>query len=113
MCTAQWKNGSSSKPREGRKGGAPKGNQNANGNKGGGRKTSYKPAYAECAKTLCAVGGYTDKNLAEAFDVSEMTINRWLKHVEFQLAVKAGKSSMIWSSALWSGGSPAISSTRR
>ena len=93
MSTARWKNGSSSKPSERSKGGAPKGNQNAKGNKGGGRKTSYKRAYAECAKTLCAVRGYTDKNLAEAFGVSEMTINRWKhKHVEFVLAVKAGKS---------------------
>jgi hypothetical protein len=72
---------------------APKGNQNAKGNKGGGRRTSYKPAYAKCAQTLCAVGGFTDKKLAQAFGVSEMTINRWkLKHVEFVLAIKAGKS---------------------
>jgi hypothetical protein len=86
-------NGSSSKPSQRRKGGAPKGNRNAKGNKGGGRKTSYRPAYAECAKKLCAVRGYTDKKLAEFFGVSEMTINRWkLKHVEFLLAMKAGKS---------------------
>jgi hypothetical protein len=89
----KWENGSNSKPSERRKGGAPKGNQNAKGNKGGGRNTSYKPEYAHQAQRLCAVAGFTDKKLAEFFGVSEMTINRWkLKHVEFLLAMKAGKS---------------------
>src|SRR5262249_55772104 len=47
----------------------------------------------ELAQRLCAVAGFTDKKLAEFFGVSEMTINRWkLKHVEFALAMKAGKS---------------------
>ena len=72
---------------------APKENQNAKGNKGGGRKSSYKPEYAEQAQKLCAIAGFTDQKLAEFFEVSEMTINRWkLAHVEFALALKAGKS---------------------
>jgi putative SOS response-associated peptidase YedK len=45
---------------------APKGNQNAKGNKGGGRKTSYKPEYAEQAQKLCAIAGFTDQMLAES-----------------------------------------------
>ena len=72
---------------------APKGNKNAKGNKGGGTKSSYRPEYAEQAQKLCAIAGFTDQKLAEFFEVSEMTINRWkLAHVEFALALKAGKS---------------------
>ena len=48
---------------------APKGNQNAKGNKGGGRKTSYKPEYAEQAQKLCAIAGFTDQMLGVASHV--------------------------------------------
>ena len=70
---------------------APKGNQHAKGNKGGGRKTSYKPEYAEQAHKLCQMG-FTDKQLAEFFSVTERTIGRWkLEHEEFLSALKVGK----------------------
>ena len=69
----------------------PKGNKNAAGNKGGGRKPKYKKEYAEWAEKLCKLGA-TDKDLANAFGVSEMAINRWKKiYIEFQLALKDGK----------------------
>jgi hypothetical protein len=64
---------------------------NAIGNKGGGRKTAYKPEYANIAKRLALLGA-TDKDIAEAFDVCETTINAWKsKHIEFSEARKEGK----------------------
>jgi hypothetical protein len=72
--------------------GAPKGNKNAKGNKGGGRPSLYKPEYAEEARKLCAVMHATDLMLAEWFGVSERTINEWkMRHVEFFAALRAGK----------------------
>lgn len=71
---------------------APKGNKHATGNKGGGRKTSYKPEYVKIAAQLCLLGA-TDKNIADALGVCETTINKWKnKHVEFSEALKEGKS---------------------
>lgn len=57
-----------------------------------GRPTSYKPKYAEVAGRLCKEKGYTDKNLAVHFNVSETTINNW-KHdfLEFLESIKKGK----------------------
>lgn len=70
---------------------APKGNKNALGNKGGGRKTSYKPENAQVAYTMCLLGA-TDAEIAEALGVSETTINAWKnKHVKFCEALKKGK----------------------
>lgn len=70
---------------------APKGNQYAVGNEGGGRPTEYKKEYCEQATKLCKLGA-TDKDLADFFEVSEQTINAWkLKHEDFTLALKAGK----------------------
>jgi hypothetical protein len=70
---------------------APKGNKNAVGNKGGGRRSQYKPEYAGWAEKLAKLGA-TDADLAEAFDVTEATINAWKKaHVEFALSLKSGK----------------------
>lgn len=71
---------------------APKGNQNAVGNKGGGRPSSYKPEYADMARKIALLGA-TDAELAEIFDVCETTINKWkLDHIEFCEALKKGKA---------------------
>lgn len=71
---------------------APKGNQNAKGNKGGGRPTKYKPEYAKMAKKI-ALLGVTDEQLAAIFEVSEETINAWKRaHVEFSTALREGKA---------------------
>lgn len=69
---------------------AKKGNKYAKGNKGG-RKTRYRPEYAEQARKLCLLG-YTDKQLADFFQVTEQTINNWKKrHKVFFESLKAGK----------------------
>ena len=75
--------------------GAPKGNRNAVGNRGGtGRPPIYNPAYhPNAAKNLCLLfRDVTDAKLASFFDVSEETINDWKrKYVEFTCALKEGK----------------------
>jgi len=86
------KNKNKPAPRANRKGGAPKGNKNAVGNKGGGQESPYKPEFAEEAYILCAEQGATDLILGEHFGVAEATIRKWrLKHVEFRAAIRAGK----------------------
>lgn len=71
---------------------APKGNQYAKGNKGGGAKSTYDPKYAAIAEKACLIG-YTDKELADLFKVSEATINNWkLEHEEFASALKIAKA---------------------
>jgi hypothetical protein len=71
---------------------APKGNNFAAGNKGGGRKTNYKPEYAKIAAKMCHLGA-TDADLAEAFGVSVATIGNWKgQHEEFSSALKADKA---------------------
>ena len=70
---------------------APKGNQYATGNKGGGRKSTYRPEYADQAERLCQMG-FTDQMLGDFFGVNESTINRWkLEHEEFLQALRVGK----------------------
>jgi transcriptional regulator with XRE-family HTH domain len=70
---------------------APKGNQNAKGNRGG-RPTLYKPAYAAQAAKACQAG-FTDQELADLFGVAVSTISAWkAEHVEFSEALKAGKA---------------------
>lgn len=70
---------------------APKGNDYAIGNQGGGRPSMYKEDYADQAYKLCLLG-HTDEELAKFFEVSETTINNWKKeHKEFYLALKKGK----------------------
>lgn len=70
---------------------APKGNQNAVGNRGGGRPSLYKPEYAEMARKIALLGA-TDAELAEVFGVGETTLNEWKNiHVEFSEALKKGK----------------------
>jgi len=71
--------------------GAPKGNNYAKGNKGGGRKSTYKKEYAELAYNYCLLGA-TDEQLAEFLGVGEATIQKWKKaHEEFHSALKKGK----------------------
>ena len=71
---------------------APKGNRYAKGNKGG-RPSKYKSEYAETAQKLCAMGGFTDLQLAKWFEVNVDTIYQWkLKHPEFADALKVGKA---------------------
>ena len=70
---------------------APKGNQYAIGNPGGGRPTKFKEEYIELAYNYALLGAI-DKDLARMFDVSETTINAWKKeHEEFSEALKKGK----------------------
>ena len=70
---------------------ALKGNKNAKGNKGGGRKAIYNKRFAKLARKLYEFG-LTDKEIAVEFDVSERTINTWKKqHHEFLAALKKSK----------------------
>lgn len=56
-----------------------------------GRPTAYKQEYDEQAYRYCLLGA-TDKFLADAFDVSEQTINTWKqKHPTFLESLKKGK----------------------
>jgi hypothetical protein len=71
---------------------APRGNKNATGNKGGGRKPDYRKKFAIAAYKLTMLGA-TDTDLADFFEVSESTINSWKKkYVEFSAALKKGKA---------------------
>lgn len=70
---------------------AKEGNKYALGNSGG-APTKYKKDFARQAYKLCLLG-FTDKALADYFDVDEQTVNNWKgKHKEFFGSVKAGKA---------------------
>lgn len=57
----------------------------------GGRPPKYRAEYAEQAAKLCALGA-TDADLADFFDVSIRTIERWrVEHPKFCRAVKLAK----------------------
>ena len=57
----------------------------------GGQPTKYKPEYAKKTEELCREKGYTDKNLAAHFKVSETTINNWKRrYLEFFESIKKG-----------------------
>ena len=57
-----------------------------------GRPSNYKPEYADQAAKLCRLGAI-DRDLADFFDVSEVTINAWKKaHPVFLKSIKDGKS---------------------
>jgi hypothetical protein len=59
----------------------------------GGRPTDYKAEFAAQAAKLCELGA-TDADLAEFFDVSERTINRWqVRFPEFCRSLKVGKET--------------------
>lgn len=56
-----------------------------------GRPSSYKPEYVAIAAKLCRLGA-TDDDLAEAFGVSDTTIDNWKNaHPEFLGSLKAAK----------------------
>jgi hypothetical protein len=56
-----------------------------------GRPTDYKPEFSEQAEKLCKLGA-TDKDLADFFEVSIRTIERWrVQHEDFCRAGKSGK----------------------
>ena len=56
-----------------------------------GRPSKYMPEFAEQAKKLCALGA-TDKEIADFFEVSESSLNRWkVANPEFREALKTGK----------------------
>ena len=56
-----------------------------------GRPTRYQDDYAEQAYRLCLMGA-TDQQLADAFGVSEQTINTWKKkHPDFLESLNKGK----------------------
>lgn len=56
-----------------------------------GRPSKYDEKYNEQARKLCLMG-YTDKQLADFFDVAESTINKWkIDHEGFSESLKAGK----------------------
>lgn len=71
---------------------APKGNKNALGNPGGGRKSQYQDKFAAMARKACEAG-FTDVELGDLLGVTERTINVWkLEHLEFASALKLGKA---------------------
>ena len=70
---------------------APKGNQHAKGNRGGGRPTLYSPRYPKIVQGLCELGA-TDREIADKLDISVSTLNSWrATHVEFSDALTVGK----------------------
>lgn len=55
------------------------------------RPSSYKPEYAAQAKKLCLLGA-TDVEVADFFQVTERTVNRWkADYPEFCQSLKLGK----------------------
>ena len=56
-----------------------------------GRPSEYKEEYNELAYKFCLLGA-TDKQMADFFDVSEVTLNAWKKkYPEFLKSLKEGK----------------------
>lgn len=59
---------------------------------GCGRIGQYQPWMVEEAKELCSKLGARNKDLAEYFDVKEITIEHWIRHKpDFARAVKRGR----------------------
>ncbi|MGF6211785.1 helix-turn-helix domain-containing protein [Comamonas odontotermitis] len=57
-----------------------------------GRPTAYREEYSDWALKLAKLGA-TDKDLAEAFEVTEQTVNTWKKvHPDFFESIKKGKT---------------------
>jgi hypothetical protein len=69
-----------------------KDNNKTQSSRGPGQPTKYKPEFNKIAYDLTLLG-YTDKQLAEYFEVNEDTIYEWKKaHRSFSEALKKGKS---------------------
>lgn len=71
------------------------------------RPTKYQEAYAEQARKLCLLG-YTDAELADFFEVSESTINKWkIDYPKFSESIKRVRPSLmqklviVFINALW------------
>lgn len=59
----------------------------------GGRPSGYKPEYCDQAYKLCLLGA-DDKRIADFFEISEATLNRWKsEHPEFWESLKGGKEN--------------------
>lgn len=57
-----------------------------------GRPSAYQEEYVVWAEKLAKLGA-TDADLADAFGVTEVTVNTWKKrHADFSLALKRGKT---------------------
>lgn len=57
----------------------------------GGRPTAFKPEYPDLARKFCLLGA-KNEDLARMFEVSDVTIDNWLKtNPEFLGAVKEGR----------------------
>lgn len=70
---------------------APKGNQNALGNSGGGGVSLYEERFARMASRACEAG-FTDVQVADLLGVSVRTVNNWkVEYVEFAASLKIGK----------------------
>ncbi len=58
-----------------------------------GRPTDYQPIFATIAREMCELGA-TDFDLAQAFEVTTVTIWRWqARHPEFCNALRQGKET--------------------
>lgn len=56
-----------------------------------GRPSKFKPEFIEQTKKLCALGA-TDREIADFFEVSEVTLNAWkLQYPKFLNALKLAK----------------------
>jgi len=56
------------------------------------RPSKYQPGFAKIAEKLCQLGG-TDRDVAEALNVSEATVNNWKREFpEFMESLKTGKA---------------------
>lgn len=57
-----------------------------------GKPSLFRDEFPELARNLCLLGAI-DRDLAQVFEVSERTINRWKRqHPDFAAALKAGKA---------------------
>lgn len=65
----------------------------ADENRKAGRPTKFQDAFVEQARKLAALGA-TDREVAEFFDVTERTLNRWKhEHEGFCQSLKIGKET--------------------
>ena len=59
-----------------------------------GRPSSFDADYLRQAEFLCSQGAATDNDLADFFQVTTRTINRWkIAHPEFTAAIRRGKEA--------------------
>jgi hypothetical protein len=64
-------------------------------NSSGGRPTKFKPEFVEQARKLALLGA-TDREVAEFFEVNEVTVYRWQhEHAEFCKALKVAIGTKV------------------